>query len=103
MKPLMEHAVHPLAERPCLFRPASAAGAGDALDHHGEALVAQVERHAGQQMGGADRARSIRMVATAQPALAGRATYMAMVSGSAASGRGTRSRQQASKPRQAHR
>jgi hypothetical protein len=55
MKPLMEHAVHPLAERPCLFgRPVPQARVTPSITH-GEALVAQIERHAGQQMGGADR------------------------------------------------
>ena len=47
-----QHAGHRgggLAARPDALRP------GDALDHHGEARVAQVERAAGEQMGGADR------------------------------------------------
>ena len=38
----------------CLLDRAGAAPAGDALDHHGEPGVAQVERDAGEQVGGAD-------------------------------------------------
>ena len=47
-----QHAGHGgggLAARPDAFGPR------DPFDHHGEARVAQVEREAGEQMGGADR------------------------------------------------
>ena len=47
-----QHAGH---RRGGLAARADALRAGDAFDHHGEARVAQVERQAGEQVGGADR------------------------------------------------
>ena len=47
-----QHAGH---RRRRLAARADACRAGDALDHHGEARVAQVEREAGEQMRGLDR------------------------------------------------
>ena len=84
-----QHAGHRrggLAARADALRP------GDALDHHGEAGVAQVEGEAGQQMRGADRGEvhadraDGKATVAGEPSSAQRTTYMAMVSGSAASG-----------------
>ena len=94
-----QHAGH---RRGGLAARAHAFGPGDALDHHGEPGWRRSSA-AGEQMRGADRRERDADRADREARIGQRTTYMAMVSGSAASGSRPKERHQASYCRQAAR